>query len=467
MTFDEIFERSLRRTGLYDVISGASSVCVAFSGGADSAVLLSMLRRRFPDADLRALHVNHMIRGEAADADEEHCRRFCRDLGVELTVRRVDVPAVCAREKIGIEQAAREERYRIFDEYLADAGDGALIATAHNADDNLETVIFNLIRGSAARGLSGIAPRRGNVVRPMLFISSADIREYAESASIPFVIDETNSDTRYTRNRLRREVIPLLREIVPACAENAAVSSSLLRRDDVFLFSEAANAVAGRREVPISSFGSQNDAVLSRALLLMYTEARGERTDLTSVNLADCIRLIRSGKRGEICLPGAISMILRDKTVSFVPTEREKHLPRFCRTILQDGFAPEGQVFVFPEGRFSIAVDDACDPPRAIESIKKNNSGINIYKISIYTTIEFAKIKGSLFARNRLPGDTITIGGMRRKLKKLLCDKKIPERETLPVICDNDGVLFVPGIGLRDNAAASDPNHGVRITVWR
>lgn len=464
MTFEEKFIASAKALELHETLSGARVIVVGFSGGADSTVLLHLLGKCYANAEIRALHVNHMIRGEAAQRDEEHCRRLCRENGIPLEIRRIDVPSIAAARHIGIEQAAREARYSAFDEYLAKFGESqTYLCTAHNADDNLETVIFNLIRGSGARGMGGIAPRRGRILRPMLTLSSAQIRSFAESAGLDYVLDETNADVRYTRNMIRSEVIPLLRNIAPECAAAAAEASALIRRDDHFISSLASDAVAGRRAVPVTELRMLDDAVLSRAILEMYTSARGERTDFGSVHAADCIRLIRESSRGEICLPGGISMYLTDGVLRFGPTVRSWEIPSFENVICPSVGEIGGRVLDFAGDGFHLRVQDECTAvggkcPEILED------GENIYKKSIYATIGFDKIKGTLIVRNRRAGDTIALGGMKRRLKKLLCDKKVPDRDRLPVICDGDGVLLVPGIGVRDGACAAE---GVRITVWR
>ena len=460
MTFREKFIASAKAALVWDALSAADVIAVGFSGGADSTALLSTLREVFPAAALTAIHVNHMIRGEAADRDEAHCRAFCEKLGVTLDVRRVDVPALAESRHIGVEQAAREARYAIFGEALAKLGESAVLCTAHNADDDLETVIFNLIRGSGTHGMAGIAPRRGNILRPMLSLTSAEIREYVKTAGLSFVVDETNADVRYTRNMIRSEVIPILRKIAPECAKNAVAAGALLRRDDDYLNSLAAAAVAGRERVPLGELRRLDGAVLSRSLLSMYSAARGERTDLGSVHLADCAALIARGGRGEVCLPGAVSMLVADGEARFAPTVREKTPLSFERVILAEGEAPANASFDFPEAGFSVEI--AVDGGAA--AAEKCAGDENVYKNFIYAAIGFDKIKGSVTVRERRAGDSIVIGGIRRKLKKLVCDRKIPDRETLPVICDGDGVLFVPGIGTRDGAAAEN---GLKIIVRR
>lgn len=465
MTFREKFVASVKAALVYDALSEAKTIAVGFSGGADSTVLLSMLCECFPDADVRAIHINHMIRGEAADKDEAHCRAFCAGRQVALSVRRIDVPALAAERKIGVEQAAREARYAAFSEYLGSLGEDAVLCTAHNADDNLETLIFNLIRGSGARGMGGIAPRRGRVLRPMLSLSSAEIREYAAAESLGFVVDETNADLRYTRNAIRGEVIPILRRLAPECAKSAASGSALIRRDDEYLRALAAEAVGERAQVEIAVLRSLDDAVLSRALLEMYERSRGERTDFSSVHIADCIALIRSSTFGEICLPGGISMLVECGAVRFAPTERGKTRPKFHFTLFREGETlPREKVFDLPALGFRVAAGDSKNGAAEADGSDFSAVGENIYKKFIYITLGFDKIKGSIVVRNRLPGDRLLMRGVNRKLKKLLCDLKIPDRDRLPVFCDDDGVLFVPGVGARDNAEAKD---GLTISLWR
>lgn len=489
---DDRASHSIR--SLHEALSEADTIVVGFSGGADSTVLLWLLAKCYANADIRAIHINHMIRGEAADRDEAHCRAFCEKMGISLEVRRIDVPSIAAERRIGLEQAAREARYSAFDEYLSNiGGERTYLCTAHNADDNLETVIFNLIRGSGARGMGGIAPRRGRILRPMLGISGAQIREFAAEAGLDFVFDETNSDVRYTRNLIRGEVIPLLRRIAPECALSAAAASALIRRDDAFIDALASEAVNGRDAVSLGELRALDDAVLSRALLRMYSAQRGERTDFGSVHIADCIRLIRESGRGEICLPGAVSMYATDGEVGFARTYREKCKPSFEHVILRPGEIPgsgapsevdapqkanvpseadasgdSGKPFSrtldFSGDGFCIALRSMRSDGKDADTSENFLPWKNIYKKSIHATIGFDKIKGTIVARNRRAGDTVLLRGMSRKLKKLLCDKKIPDRDRLPVICDDDGVLFVPGIGVRDGAYDKD---GLRITVWR
>ncbi|MBQ9719006.1 MAG: tRNA lysidine(34) synthetase TilS, partial [Clostridia bacterium] len=208
------FDDTLERFALADAMRKAGTVIAAYSGGADSSCLLHHLVRWCAGngVTLAAAHVNHGIRGEDADRDERFCRETCGKLQVPLYVLREDVPALAAQSGRGLEETARSVRYSFFDRVskeLTGSPDAAVVATAHNADDHLETVVFNLLRGSGTRGLSGIDPLRdGRFVRPLICDTGAEIRRWCENHRVPYVTDATNADTDYTRNFIRHNIVP-------------------------------------------------------------------------------------------------------------------------------------------------------------------------------------------------------------------------------------------------------------------
>ena len=188
-------------------------ICVCLSGGADSTALLSALAH-FKDKYsyfLSALHINHLIRGEESFRDENFCVSLCAKSGIELTVRRVDVPAEAEKRKKGLEEAAREVRYEIIKEL---SGKYDLFATAHNANDNAETVLFNIIRGCAVNGLCGIPRIRDNIIRPLLSTERKDILDYLDGEGLNYVIDSTNLSSDYTRNYIRNYIRNYLRNYI-------------------------------------------------------------------------------------------------------------------------------------------------------------------------------------------------------------------------------------------------------------
>ena len=194
-------EKAIKQYEMSNIYEGA---IIGFSGGADSSAILHYLSKK--TKKLLAIHINHMIRGEEALRDEFFCKNMCKKLGVKFLSFRVDVPYLAEERKQGLEETAREERYKIFNKIISQNSDYKCIVTAHNANDNAETVIFNLSRGSGAKGIAGIKPVLNNIVRPLIYCSKQEILEYCKKNSITFVNDSTNLDTDYTRNYIKYQI---------------------------------------------------------------------------------------------------------------------------------------------------------------------------------------------------------------------------------------------------------------------
>lgn len=434
MNYTEIikskFDNTIRKYGMID---GAVSVLCGFSGGADSTALLHLLRIRCREQGIRlaAVHINHMIRGGEADRDMQHCIGFCRDNDIELFVRSVNIPEIAAAGKMGTEEAARRERYRIFSQ-ICSAGGFSVTAVAHNAGDNFETVLFNMLRGTGIRGLCGIPPVRNSVIRPLIECSRDEIVGYCNENKLPYVNDSTNSDIYYTRNFIRREIIPLMKHVNSGAEENVTRMCSELRRDSDFLdeLSEKSDC--------------DSDALLSRRIMRQYTAFTGGRT-LEHVHVEEVMKLLREGRlHGSVSLPGKAAVRKTRSGFVFERDDKIKTAPGYFSVPLKKGISDLGRSGII--GLFDSADEMAKD----IKEIK------NIYKLFIQVTLYSDKINGGLYIRNRLGGDSIRCGGMNRSVKKLLCEKKVPleERGLLPFVCDGSGLLWIPGIAVRDGAEA-------------
>ena len=206
----EVADRTVEELSMEQYIH--SGVVVGLSGGADSVLLLCFLieyrRRNHLDFTICASHVNHGIRGEEAYLDEEFCKDLCERLDIEIIVDRYPIPEIAERFKMSIEEAARWRRYSSFERIIYGRNDMGCVAVAHNMSDNAETVIFNILRGSGARGAAGIRPVRDNIIRPLIRISKKDILSAMNESKIPYVTDSTNLVDDYTRNYIRHVVIP-------------------------------------------------------------------------------------------------------------------------------------------------------------------------------------------------------------------------------------------------------------------
>ncbi|MBE6541807.1 MAG: tRNA lysidine(34) synthetase TilS [Ruminococcaceae bacterium] len=435
------------------------TVIIGYSGGADSSCLLHLMIPWCRDNGIRlcALHVNHMIRGDEADADEDFCRRTCDELGIELFVRRVDVPAYAKENSIGLEEAARKIRYSLFDEIseiITGRFDGAAIATAHNADDNLETVIFNMLRGSGSRGLGGISPvRDGRFVRPLIRDSSENIRNWCKESSIPYVVDSTNKDTDYTRNHIRHAVVPEMKKICQSPEVSASRLTSLLRQDDDYIESECRKYFSdGDTSISREDISGLHTALSSRILRHLYANAKKSDcgASLAETHISKILSCI-AGSEGEITLslPGGVAFFADRKRVGFSPEDQVKE-----RT--------EGVLFSYPNDG-EIYRDDTCTVRFSLVHHKNhrtdsidNNKEENIYKLSTQAVLCFGKIKGTLSIRHRENGDVYRFGGMNHKVKKLLCDRKLTshEKDSLPIISDDDGIVWIPSFPPRDGMSA-------------
>ena len=210
-------------------IPAGSRVLCAVSGGADSMCLLHWLHTQ-PDLELTAAHFEHGIRGEESLRDAAFVEAFCQRLGILCVTEHADVPTYAREMGLGLEEAARELRYA-FLERTADRLNCDYILTAHNADDNAETVLLNLCRGAGPAGLAGIPPERGRILRPLLGCTRAEIEAYLRENGVPHVEDSSNDSTDYSRNRIRHQVMPVLRDLNPRFSEAALRSSRLLRQD--------------------------------------------------------------------------------------------------------------------------------------------------------------------------------------------------------------------------------------------
>lgn len=257
----------------HDMLPKGGMVLCALSGGRDSMAMLHILSMLAEEEGFRiaAAHFNHQLR-PTADRDEDFVRNWCRERDIPLTCGAGDVKAFAAREGLGVEDAARKLRYAFLEDAARDMG-AERIATAHHREDNAETVLLHLLRGTGLQGLCGIAPVRGKIVRPLLETRRAEIDEYVQRNSIPYVEDESNQDARFTRNRLRLDVLPLLEEISPGCGSRIAAAAELLREENDHLRREAEalvpEAADGMAALPASVLDQQDKTIQRRLVRAM------------------------------------------------------------------------------------------------------------------------------------------------------------------------------------------------------
>jgi tRNA(Ile)-lysidine synthase len=407
-------------------------VLVAFSGGADSTALLLSMRELLEQGrigGLFAAHLNHGIRGAAAERDMRFCESLCAELGVPIAVESADVPSLARERGESIEQAARDVRYAFLERARQSFGADA-IATAHHLDDQAETVLLHLMRGSGLTGLCGMQPRNGAIVRPMLGVSRAQILAYLGERRAAYCEDETNAENGPLRNRIRNELVPLLKTFNPNVARALNATASLVSQDEAYLALLAREAEHGcsmgdgldRSKLHALPAPLKSRIVYSR---LMSLNGGAAQPDIRRV-LALC--KARTGTRIE--LPGGVSA-WTDAGALYIgayPGSAEYEMP----------FISDGETAT-PRGVF------VCEH---VDGWQKPESGSEAF-------LDLDALPEGLVVRSRRNGDRFFPLGApgERKLSDVLTDKKIPkERRDLPLLCAGDTVYYAAGLTVSERA---------------
>lgn len=425
---------------------GDTLIC-AVSGGVDSVVLLHMMCRLQSELCVRvcAAHFNHHLRAEEADRDEAFVRSLCQSLGVPLFLGGADVAARAAQTGESIEESARKLRYAFFDTL-----DG-IVATAHSADDNLETVLLNLLRGTALAGLCGIAPKRGRYVRPLLCLTRSQIEQYALENGLSHVEDSTNALDCCVRNRLRHHVVPLLKQENPALSESVLRMSALLREDERQLQLEAEELL--QRAAVSDGYRCEvlrqaSSCLRTRALRLLLQQIHAPK--LSAVHILAAERLVcGEDPSARCCLPGDWVM--------------QREYDSFC---LKKGNAPQptfSPVRLNPDGVTEI-------PALGLRVTCKRGKKSKDFEKSLSTfafKCDTIDAGGALWLRPRQPGDSLRLRGGTRSLRRLLIDRRIPaaKRDLLPVLADEQGVLAVYPLAVNLERLAGENECAIIITI--
>ncbi len=421
-------------------------IAVAVSGGRDSMCLLHLLTSLdFIDKkNILVLNVEHGIRGESSIADSDFVRRYCEENGLDLIVERADVPSRCAESGRGEEEEARLVRREFFFRIL-EAGKAELVLIAHHSDDNAESVLMHILRGCGLSGLRGMDVLSGEILRPLLSTSRAEIDEYVEKNAVPYVEDETNANNEYFRNFVRNRVFPLLNE-------HADANGSLLRlmeaarRDDDFirsLIDESSAESAPLGGVRVKSVELlKNPALSSRTAMLMLKRLTGDYTSDGVDAIVKCASLSSGGK---LEIAGGL-VVANEYDYVTLCRKREPFKGRY-------GFG-EGD---FDFGGFT-AHARICDAKEA--KVGKNADG------ALYIAAE--KVGKSAELSTRKDGEKFEpFGGGTRKLKEFFIDKKIPSRlrDFLPILRSGGKILAVFGVEI-SQLSKLDNNSEKAYKLW-
>jgi len=442
---DKIYKHVKR----YNMFSEGSTVVCGLSGGADSVCLLLCLCSLSEKLgiNVEAVHVNHCLRGSESDRDQEFCRQLCERENVPFTAVSCDVNTYAKENSLSTEEAARILRYRAF----ADNSQGKLLATAHNANDNLETAIFNLARGTALKGIAGIPPVRDNIVRPLLTVSRQEIEEYLRSLGQDWVTDSTNLSDDYTRNKIRHQVLPVLEGLNSSLIATSVNTFEVLRSEDQLIEDMTRETLEKCRNSNRLTGLSELHPVIRRRCIarllsdngLSYSYTRLEETDSIAVN------------GGKINISGELFLVSDGTTLSL------EKIPRKNGEELLSAELRIGKNSIFSGITLNCELVE-CDSMKKFSYVNKK---LTFYKL------DYDKIIGRAVLRNRRFGDRIQLRGRNfsSSVKKLI-NETVPKelRDTLHFIEDDEGTLFAEHIGVAQRVAPDgNTKRLLKITIDR
>lgn len=442
----------------FNMLNNGENVVVGLSGGADSCALTHILARLSEKMDLHitAVHINHGIRGEEAERDERSAEEFCRRLNIEFIAYHCDIPLEAAKRGIGEEEAGRLVRYEKFYE-TAEKKNGAKTAVAHNMNDKAETLIMNLCRGAGMKGLAGIKPVSGSIIRPLIFCTRDEIEKYCDDNNIEYCTDSTNLQNEYTRNKIRNILLPWLSEnINPAAAMNMANASELLREEEEYLESKAQEQYkkllkdSGDGFVSLNADGlaSEHGVIRRRVLRIALRSLRPDMRDFGRKHTESAEDILMGDTGRRISLPGGITVSKGYGLINIL-YDREKQ-GAFCYDI------EPGKKYFIKETESYVLL--------SLNEEKNIKNAVNICT----KKIDYDKIKDKIQLRTRQTGDFISIKNGRKKIKDIFIDDKIPsdKRDSYPLLVCGKSVIIVGDRLGTDYYVGQDTKNILYIYIW-
>lgn len=435
----------------YNMIKENDTIVVGVSGGADSMALLHFLLNESDNLKIKVIvaHINHCLRGEESYRDEKFVSDYCRDNGVIFYSCISNIKSEASEYGISIEECGRKVRYNYFNNIAEKYH--AKIATAHTLSDSIETTMFNMIRGTGIKGLSGIAPVRGKIIRPLIFVTRSQIEDYCVKNKIKYVTDSSNLCYDYTRNKIRLDIVPKMREI------NTAFEKSFLRlkeqaEDDCSYLNNIAKTELDKSMIngmyDINIISKLEKPIKSRLII----QAVYNKFNIYLQNShIDLICEIIDNGHGTVTIPGKIYVKVENGFLRIY-----KDAPEIKNW--KNKFN-EGKILTDSGRKFIIEIITKNE----YLSLKKTDKNL------IYKCLDYDKITENTIIRNRKPGDKFTQKNrkVRKSLKKLFNEKKVPieKRNELAIIDDGDEILWIEGIGPSEKAAVSENTKKVVLIV--
>lgn len=492
-----------------DLIQPGDTIVEGISGGADSVCLFLMLEELKKEIDFTtvAVHVHHGIRKKTADKDQKFVEKLCASRGVELKSYRKDIPLICKITKESEEECGRRIRYELFDE-VCSLYDNAKIAVAHHMNDQAETILFRMIRGSGIKGLTGMEAKRDNIIRPLLCLKREEIEQYLEEIDQDYRIDETNGTLEYSRNYIRKKVIPKLESVrqnavehINALSSEAAEINGFMEKKAAQLLDEASKEADIKyitkgltRKYKADVLSQAEPILLKFAVRGLITQSGVSIKDVTRSHVDSLCELITKPKSGEIHLPRKVTVVKESGIVYIKPGDDFKadiqeiadadiatriSMPVSNLAGMQATAAPaeiHQRETVSPDFKFYIHVtgegdyklpDGSTITCRILDEFDRNAIPDDTYT----KWMDYAKMTGDLILRTRKTGDYLVINkkGNEGNLKNYMINEKIPksERNEIPLIAGGSKIYWVIGHRISEDVKVTENTERVMEFVYK
>lgn len=452
------------------LINSGDRILVALSGGPDSICLLNILfeLKKELNIEIGAAHINHLLRGEDAFKDEEYVIKICEEIGIPCFVTRVDINNYSKEHKLSSEMAGRQVRYDFFEEIIKKEGFNK-IATAHNANDQAETILFRLMRGTGLEGLTGIKVSRDNkIIRPILCLSRHEVEAYVEKKCLKPRIDKTNFQKIYNRNKIRLDILPYMKEnFNEDIIQTLNRMSVLLKKDNEFLERLALNSYKKYCIEDLDYFiikeeiFKEEEPIISRVLKHALVKYSKSNYDFEMKHINEVFSLNQKGSGKVIDLPNGIyaeniygDIYIKNKK-NKCNTNKKEQKTLISKDEINKQIVNFGQYII----EFSV-----------IDYYQRNV--VNLDQDNCIQCFDFDKINDNILIRKRIDGDKIIPLGMEgtKKLKDIFIDMKIPkeEREHIPILCFDEKIAWIIGIKMSEEYKVTKESKKIlRVVVKR
>ncbi|EQG54004.1 tRNA(Ile)-lysidine synthetase [Clostridioides difficile DA00142] len=443
-----IFDKVLSTINKHNLIQKGDKIVLGLSGGPDSVCLLHVLNRLKKDFNIEiyAAHLNHQIRGIEAQKDALYVSKLCEDMGIIFFVKSINVPKYCENEGLSLEEGARKLRYEMFYE-IKDKIKANKIPIGHNLNDQAETVMMRIMRGTGLKGLKGIDYIRDNcIIRPILDVERNEIEEYCEAYNLNPRIDKTNLENIYTRNKIRLDLLPYMKDNFNSnVIESIVRMSNSLKSDNDYIekeaeakFREVSNIKEkGFVEINLDDFVCLHDAIKVRVLRNSIKHILGDTNFVDQRHIEDIMSLEDNSKVNKmLTLPRNIFVYRKKDSIILTNEEIVNEEIEFYYNVPSNGFIKIKELKQIIETQV-MSID-------RYKSMKLDNSSKGF---------DFNKVKGGIVIRSRRQGDKIKLAMGSKKVKDLFIDLKIPreERCKIPIITDSEGIICVGDYKISEN----------------